>query len=412
MDTLPPQQGPCQFPPRITRISEGPTTKSPRRTRLFQRVAAAVGTIAINMALLTAQATAETAYTGLFTPTVNTTTWTLTHGNFNPANISGNQTVYQLETPASDFIWGTGMVATSVADWSTDGSDNYAIAWGQTNNLARVSSYDDDSTVTRNEVRSAAAFFPYTLGAKSANMNNTTVLSGNTAGLSFLNPSTGRYIIDGLPAPAGSRSGLLMPFKHGTDTTFSTNPIPNGFALSSRQLTSTSWEVLNYNNDQNLEALNNWGWIYIPDTAEGVLAGHVAGNGTMTALTDATSLLSLAGAGANNGWTSTGYFEFLVDGGNINPGTHALFVQGDSADSSAQDNIWSWTPDGTTSGGANSFGVHTIDLPAWAGDTASFNFMLVPYTGVVVVPEPSTYALVLLAAGGLALMHRRRHRRN
>ncbi|MGA1129064.1 MAG: PEP-CTERM sorting domain-containing protein [Chthoniobacterales bacterium] len=38
--------------------------------------------------------------------------------------------------------------------------------------------------------------------------------------------------------------------------------------------------------------------------------------------------------------------------------------------------------------------------------------MLVPYTGVVVVPEPSTYTLVLLAAGGLALMHRRRHRRN
>ncbi|GEM_PF-2530393 len=384
------------------------------RCRLLEKLAASTRWLVCAAPVLaSSMAFGDTAAVGLFTPTgISPAYWTQNAaGTFVPPSV-GHSDIVSLETNSQTYLWGQGVLGGSLADWNNAFSDNLAAVYHESSNLSRMRGWDvgtDGSIAPDTPARMAAAYFPYSLGAFSATMSGSTVLSGNTTGISVTHPSAGTYRIAGLPAASSGRTGVVMPFLNGAVDTGAVSG-SQGLLLSSKQVSATEWEVESYNGAGSaLTNLADWSWIYIPGDATGVLAGLMDAAGSITPLTDASAATGITGS-----WTSNGFAEFRFgDGTVVNPATHALFAVGSAATAGSTDNIWTWTPGLDNQQGANYFGVRSIDAPGQGPDQSPFLFMAVPYSGVVVVPEPAVLTPALLALSVMAWTGRcwRRNRR-
>lgn len=328
-------------------------------------------------------------YVGLYSPpgTDNPTNWTTVRGNF--AN-SGNgsttgQVTLNVGSPASQLAWGTGVLMTSSAgsfDTSSEASDNYVTAYNASG-FAHLAVSDDPSgggSIAPANGYAATALFPFAGGWKSANMNQTSVVSGLTNGVTISSPGTGVIDISGLPA---DNPGSLMAFSQGTaadasaDNTASTHYNGNG-----------SWRVIFYdNNGSSAETPNAWSWVHLPWESQGIYAGSVSQAGALTAN---NALMQSNGGSAS--WISAGVLNLSIS--NINTADYALFITGDSVPDAGTDNIFAY-------GELNSstFRITSLDNSGQSGDNVALHFVAVPYSAVYAVPEPASLGLVVSATG-------------
>lgn len=328
-------------------------------------------------------------YVGLYSPpgTDNPTNWTMAKGTF--ANSGSGSTTGQVTlnvgSPASQLAWGTGVLMTSSAgsfNPSSEASDNYVTAYNS-GGFAHFAVSDDPAgggNIVPANGYAATALFPFAGGWKSANMNQTSVVSGHTNGVTISSPGTGVIEISGLPT---SNPGSLMAFSQGTaadasaDNTASTHYLGNG-----------SWRVIFYdNNGSTAETPNAWSWVHLPWESEGIYAGSVSQAGALTAN---NALMQSNGGTAS--WTSAGVLHLSIS--NIQTANYALFITGESVPDAGTDNIFAF-------GELNSstFAITSLDNSGQSGDNVGLHFVAVPYDSVYAVPEPSSLGLVVLAAG-------------
>lgn len=219
---------------------------------------------------------------------------------------------------------------------------------------------DAHPTVSPESSSFSLGLFPFAQGWTGANVAaDGTIISGSSnlpATAKITRTATGTYQIYGLPT-----TGNLISIATGNDSDNTASVTVSG----------DNWIVTTRDNIQNLEN-NDFGILYIPNTASRVLSGLVNFDSVFTPLND--ELVAL-GATVRQTTTGQGYELTFGDGTAINPSNTALFVCADTATgNNGGDNIYTYSASG------NSFLIFSHDLPGLnrAFQTGGFRFLATP----------------------------------
>ncbi|MGE9269712.1 MAG: LamG-like jellyroll fold domain-containing protein, partial [Verrucomicrobiales bacterium] len=238
---------------------------------------------------------------------------------------------------------------------------------------------ESDPDTPKESSGASLGFFPYSDGWMggyfSYNESVISPISSNLpTGVTVEYAQSGLATISGLPTTGNL---LVMSVGEGSEI------------VPSVGQSGADWSVITRDNSSSLESAD-FGFLYIPETAQQVFSGLVQSDGTLEALNDD---LSFVGATVNLG--TQGYEVTIGDGSIINPSNSVMFISPDYQNGNAGDNIMSYSSAG------NTFVVFSQDLPGLNSQFQSggFRFVIAPI-------EPATLngdEVVILASDDEAL---------